>query len=289
MADRANLSISHHRYFKTLAVPGWLWFDLGESPELKLDQLLPLKDRAGPGEVEAAGEQGVELPCSGLSLHRALSCSPSQGVLYWHRGAKRLLLPQGSSGLEGGAPLPWPGPPCQCCSSSSACAWLRSLGSHHTEGSGESCRREGKGPSPGQGVTALPLFLCRRESRSWGSSMRRSVTLPTARPSRLPPRCWTCLCPATSAPGATATSEPSRRAAPRTRTPAPSAPSPPHQRAASAAAGPCPPTVSASEATAVVGMGCECPRCWGCRALPSDTLQGVSSLGCPRFPRGLRL
>lgn len=101
MADRANLSISHHRYFKTLAVSGWLWFDLGESPELKLDQLLPLKDRAGPGEVEAAGEQGMELPCSG---HVVLQPAPSS-----------LLLPiSGRAGMTSPLCLQhgsrWPGP-----------------------------------------------------------------------------------------------------------------------------------------------------------------------------------
>lgn len=34
-------------------------------------------------------------------------------MLYWHRGGKCLLLPQGSSGLEGGAPFPWPEAPCR--------------------------------------------------------------------------------------------------------------------------------------------------------------------------------
>lgn len=64
MGNRAILSVSHHQYFKMLVVSGWLCFNPGEHPELKLNQLLSPEDREGPGKAEEvqSREQAVELP-----------------------------------------------------------------------------------------------------------------------------------------------------------------------------------------------------------------------------------
>lgn len=142
------------------------------------------------------------------------------------------------------------------CTSRSPCVSRTSRSGRRARSRTKGKGRERKGGRR-QGLTGAALSPCRHPSRSWGSSTSPSATPPTARPSRRLRRCWTCLCPATSDPGATATSAPSRRAAPRKTTRALSAPSPRRPRAASAAAGPCPPTVSAA-ACGDRGDGCHC-------------------------------